>query len=130
MSLASRDCIASSRQSSACSRVSFGGRLPSALVRRYDEVIETCQLRIDFEALPNHDMTEVGERGVTLSGGQKQRVSIARAVYSRADVYFFDDPLSALDAHVGNAIFDRCEKARIPLHLSCVWQLTTRVSDG
>ena len=75
--------------------------------RRYDEVIEACQLRIDLDALPSHDMTEVGERGVTLSGGQKQRVSIARAVYSRADVYFFDDPLSALDAHVGNAIFDR-----------------------
>ena len=47
------------------------------------------------------DRTEMGERGINLSGGQKQRISIARAVYADADVYFFDDPLSALDAKVG-----------------------------
>lgn len=46
------------------------------------------------------DQTELGERGVNVSGGQKQRISIARAVYSNADVYLFDDPLSALDAKV------------------------------
>ena len=42
----------------------------------------------------------MGERGINLSGGQKQRISIARAVYANADIYFFDDPLSALDAKV------------------------------
>ena len=42
----------------------------------------------------------MGERGINLSGGQKQRISIARAVYADADVYLFDDPLSALDAKV------------------------------
>ena len=46
------------------------------------------------------DKTEMGERGINLSGGQKQRISIARAVYANADVYLFDDPLSALDAKV------------------------------
>lgn len=46
------------------------------------------------------DRTEMGERGINLSGGQKQRISIARAVYANADIYFFDDPLSALDAKV------------------------------
>ena len=40
-----------------------------------------------------------------MSGGQKQRVSIARAVYQKADVYLLDDPLSAVDAHVGKHIF-------------------------
>lgn len=49
-------------------------------------------------------MTEIGERGVNVSGGQKQRISIARAVYADADVYFFDDPLSALDAHVAKKV--------------------------
>ena len=51
-----------------------------------------------------HDLTEIGERGVNISGGQKQRVSMARAVYSNSDVYIFDDPLSALDAHVAQQV--------------------------
>ena len=44
------------------------------------------------------DKTELGERGVNVSGGQKQRISLARAVYSGADIVLLDDPLSALDA--------------------------------
>lgn len=31
---------------------------------------------------------------------------MARAVYSNSDVYIFDDPLSALDAHVGRKVLD------------------------
>ena len=46
------------------------------------------------------DLTELGDRGVNVSGGQKQRVSIARAVYSGAEIIMLDDPLSALDAKV------------------------------
>jgi len=42
-----------------------------------------------------------------LSGGQKQRVSLARASYYNADVYLLDDPLSAVDSHVGKHIFDK-----------------------
>lgn len=52
------------------------------------------------------DMTEIGEKGINLSGGQKSRISLARAVYSNADIYLMDDPLSAVDAHVGKDIFD------------------------
>lgn len=44
---------------------------------------------------------------MNLSGGQKQRVSLARAVYCNADVYLCDDPLSAVDAHVGKHIFEK-----------------------
>src|SRR6185437_7603136 len=42
------------------------------------------------------------------SGGQKQRVSLARAVYQDLDIYLLDDCLSAVDAHVGKSIFDKC----------------------
>ncbi|KAH0451594.1 hypothetical protein IEQ34_018893 [Dendrobium chrysotoxum] len=78
--------------------------------RRYEEAIEVTALQHDLELLPGGDLTEIGERGVNISGGQKQRVSMARAVYSNSDVYIFDDPLSALDAHVGRQVFDRCIK--------------------
>lgn len=56
--------------------------------------------------LPSNDMTEIGERGITISGGQKQRLNIARAIYFDADIVLLDDPLSAVDAHVGRHIFD------------------------
>ena len=51
-------------------------------------------------------MTEIGGKGVTLSGGQKARIALARAVYSDADIYLLDDPLSAVDSHVGKAIWE------------------------
>ena len=75
---------------------------------RYAEVLDVCCLRADLEMLPDGDQTEIGERGLNLSGGQKQRVAMARAVYANRDIYLLDDPLSAVDAHVGRRLFDVC----------------------
>ncbi|CAL5367280.1 unnamed protein product [Camellia sinensis] len=75
--------------------------------------IDVTALQHDLDLLPGRDLTEIGERGVNISGGQKQRVSMARAVYSNADVYIFDDPLSALDAHVGRQVFNNCIKGEL-----------------
>ncbi|MCJ1375345.1 hypothetical protein MMC20_006580 [Loxospora ochrophaea] len=72
----------------------------------YDQVIDACALRPDLEILPNGDQTEIGERGITVSGGQKQRLNIARAIYFNSDIVLMDDPLSAVDAHVGRHMFD------------------------
>ncbi|KAJ2802822.1 hypothetical protein H4R21_002273, partial [Coemansia helicoidea] len=80
----------------------FGHRFDQAF---YDRVVDACALRPDLDMLPAGDMTEIGEKGINLSGGQKARVSLARAVYARADVYLLDDPLAAVDAHVGKHIF-------------------------
>ncbi|PNS18975.1 hypothetical protein CAC42_6070 [Sphaceloma murrayae] len=74
--------------------------------RWYNDVIDACALRPDLEMLPNGDLTEIGERGITVSGGQKQRLNIARAIYFDADIVLMDDPLSAVDAHVGRHIMD------------------------
>ncbi|KAF7549060.1 hypothetical protein G7Z17_g6647 [Cylindrodendrum hubeiense] len=72
----------------------------------YKEVVRACALQADLDMLPNGDQTEIGERGITISGGQKQRLNIARAIYFDADIVLMDDPLSAVDAHVGRHIFD------------------------
>ncbi|XP_076093490.1 ATP-binding cassette sub-family C member 3-like isoform X1 [Mytilus galloprovincialis] len=75
--------------------------------RKYDRVIEGCCLKTDLEILTAGDMTEIGERGINVSGGQKQRINLARAVYSNCDIYLFDDPLSAVDSHVGKDLFKK-----------------------
>ncbi|KHJ86326.1 ABC transporter, ATP-binding protein [Oesophagostomum dentatum] len=88
----------------------------------YDKVVDACALRQDLASLPAEDFTEIGEKvglegrgispaifsvqGINLSGGQKQRVSLARAAYSHADIVLLDDPLSAVDSHVGKHIFE------------------------
>ncbi|XP_060041586.1 ATP-binding cassette sub-family C member 11 isoform X2 [Erinaceus europaeus] len=75
---------------------------------RYLQALHCCSLNQDLEILPFGDMTEVGERGINLSGGQKQRISLARAIYADRELYLLDDPLSAVDAHVGKHIFEEC----------------------
>ena len=74
---------------------------------RYNQVIHHCQLLDDIQLLPNTDLTEIGEKGINLSGGQKQRVSLARALYSNANIYFFDNCLESLDPHVAHAVFQQ-----------------------
>lgn len=61
-----------------------------------------------MENFANGEETVIGERGINISGGQKARISLARAIYSNADIYLLDDPLSAVDPEVANAIFEEC----------------------
>ncbi|TPX30915.1 homogentisate 1,2-dioxygenase [Synchytrium microbalum] len=77
-------------------------------VDRYQQVIKDCSLERDLEILPGGDETEIGERGINISGGQKQRVNLARCTYFDSDITLLDDPLSAVDSHVGKALFDNC----------------------
>uniref|UniRef100_A0A914IDL3 ABC-type glutathione-S-conjugate transporter n=1 Tax=Globodera rostochiensis TaxID=31243 RepID=A0A914IDL3_GLORO len=64
---------------------------------KYERVIDVCALEQDLVALPAGDQTEIGEK----------RVSLARAAYADADIYLLDDPLSAVDVHVGAHLFDK-----------------------
>uniref|UniRef100_A0A0E0H596 ABC transporter C family member 13 n=1 Tax=Oryza nivara TaxID=4536 RepID=A0A0E0H596_ORYNI len=75
---------------------------------KYDKIIQACALTKDLELFANGDLTEIGERGINMSGGQKQRIQIARSVYEDADIYLFDDPFSAVDAHTGSQLFKDC----------------------
>ncbi|KAK0161584.1 hypothetical protein PV327_010040 [Microctonus hyperodae] len=76
--------------------------------QRYQKVVKACALLNDFKQFLHGDQTIVGERGSSLSGGQKARINLARAVYRQADIYMFDDPLSAVDTHVGKHLFEEC----------------------
>ena len=74
---------------------------------KLNRVIDLCCLTEDIQQLKHGLETKIGERGINISGGQKARISLARAVYSDSDIYLLDDPLSALDPHVGSLIYQR-----------------------
>ncbi|CBZ29199.1 p-glycoprotein-like protein [Leishmania mexicana MHOM/GT/2001/U1103] len=73
---------------------------------RLARAVRSCQLDVDMALMAGGLGTEIGERGINLSGGQKARVTLARAVYADRDVYLLDDPLSALDVHVGRRVME------------------------
>eukprot|EP00039_Didymoeca_costata_P001601 m.53653 g.53653 ORF g.53653 m.53653 type:complete len:1321 (-) comp10876_c0_seq1:105-4067(-) len=91
---------------------------------RYSRVVKACQLEQDIETFPEGHDTVVGERGVTLSGGQRARLSLARAAYQEADVYLLDDPLSAVDAKVGEDLFTECIQDLLIKRGACVILVT------
>lgn len=75
---------------------------------RYRTIVKICALERDFSLFPYGDKTKVGDRGLSVSGGQRARINLARAVYKEADIYLLDDPLSAVDTHVGKQLFKEC----------------------
>ncbi|KAJ3512976.1 hypothetical protein NLJ89_g3209 [Agrocybe chaxingu] len=75
---------------------------------RYNKVVHQCALARDLELFTAGDKTEVGEKGLTLSGGQKARVTLARAIYSSAEIILLDDVLAALDVHTSKWIVKEC----------------------
>lgn len=93
--------------SSLKKNILFGKKLNE---ERYKRVIEVCQLKRDLQLLPYGENTLASEKGSNLSGGQCARINLARAVYHEADIYLLDDPLSAVDVHVGKNIFQDCVK--------------------
>jgi len=78
------------------------------VTKKYECILDACALKEDLKMFPKGDLTQIGERGISLSGGQQARISLARAVYSEADIYLLDDTLSAVDSKVGQQIFQNC----------------------
>ncbi|KAJ3067176.1 hypothetical protein HDU98_009622 [Podochytrium sp. JEL0797] len=76
--------------------------------KKYKEVIKVCSLERDLTLFADGDQSEIGEKGVTLSGGQAARVGLARAVYADRDILLLDDPLAAVDSHVGKHLLEEC----------------------
>ena len=75
---------------------------------KYNEILKVCCLEDDLKVLAGGDMCEIGDRGINVSGGQKARISLARCCYSDSDIVVMDDPIAAVDSHVGKALFHKC----------------------
>ena len=76
--------------------------------KKYKDVLHVCCLEDDLKVLQGGSECEIGERGINLSGGQKARISLARCCYSDSDIVVMDDPLAAVDSHVGKTLFHKC----------------------
>ncbi|KAF4785390.1 ABC transporter [Colletotrichum scovillei] len=73
---------------------------------RYWKVVSASALMGDTDRMPRRDLTIIGSGGQGLSSGQAQRVSLARAMYSDADIVLIDDCLRNLDPETGKAAFE------------------------
>lgn len=91
---------------------------PQASEAEVIQVAKLAQVHDNIMDFKDNYQTVLGERGITLSGGQRQRVSIARALLKEAQIYLFDDCLSAVDTDTEEKILQ---------NLSQVAQQTTRI---
>lgn len=87
--------------------ICFGNEYDKA---NMDRAIRLASMTTDIEKFGKGIDEMIGERGINMSGGQKARLSLARAIYSDADIMLFDDPLSAVDTKISKAIFMDCIK--------------------
>ena len=91
---------------------------PQASEAEVIQVAKLAQVHDNIMDFKDNYQTVLGERGITLSGGQRQRVSIARSLLKEAQIYLFDDCLSAVDTDTEEKILQ---------NLSQVAQQTTRI---
>ena len=78
-----------------------------------EEIIEVAKMAAvhdNITAFTEGYATILGERGITLSGGQKQRISIARALIKDAQIFLFDDCLSAVDTETEEVILNNLKR--------------------
>ncbi|RNJ55692.1 hypothetical protein D7B24_008217 [Verticillium nonalfalfae] len=74
---------------------------------RYQQALHATALVPDLSKFSQGDHTKVGDGAISLSGGQKQRLALARALYSKAELYLLDDVLSGLDVSTSALVFQR-----------------------
>lgn len=84
--------------------IAFGCNEQDIDLEQIDRCIEAASLSEFVASLPKGIHTRIGECGSLLSGGQRQRIGIARALYKRADILFFDEATSSLDSATEQSI--------------------------
>ena len=71
---------------------------------RVVRVLKMASLDAFVESLPQGIDSRIGEAGCRVSGGERQRIGIARALYRRPDVLFFDEATSSLDSETEHSV--------------------------
>ena len=64
---------------------------------RVKECLRMTKLDKWVETLNEKEETLVGDKGIRISGGQRQRIGIARALYNKPKILFFDESTNSLD---------------------------------
>lgn len=82
---------------SIINNIAYGVSENSINVKYVEEAIKLSQLDVFVNSLPNGYYSKVGDRGRRVSAGQKQRIGIARALYRKSKILFFDEATSSLD---------------------------------
>lgn len=78
--------------------------------KRVMEVLKMASLAEFVERLPDGLDSSIGEAGCRVSGGERQRIGIARALYKRPDILFFDEATSSLDRTTEQSINSSIEE--------------------
>lgn len=78
--------------------------------KRVMEVLKMASLTEFVERLPDGLDSSIGEAGCRVSGGERQRIGIARALYKRPDILFFDEATSSLDRTTEQSINSSIEE--------------------
>jgi len=66
-------------------------------IDRFNRAVEMANAKEFIDKMDNKYNEKIGKGFMTLSSGQAQRIALARAYYSDASVYFFDEPTANLD---------------------------------